>query len=287
MGKVEREAKVACATRVKALKEAKEPAKCCEEVEAHLQALQGEQAKLAEQHRLHEDGLEAREAKLAAREERLSQEANRLSMQQARLEEQEKEAASRKVLLDAHWEALAAAERKKVAELARFPDVELKIRMALCSLYRDGFNKPLATRDGGFAALATELAVALEDADLKVDLFFAAVTCVFSHLHLREPGFDLGSAILAVPVKARDCAAEAVKGPVEALVKRFAGLQLLRLRMPLKPTTGKTTPLTSTTSPLRRGRPVTAPSDFFSLSFPAMHIVPRGVVKIICIFLNL
>ncbi|KAE8791844.1 hypothetical protein D1007_33673 [Hordeum vulgare] len=53
------------------------------------------------------------------------------------------------------------------------------------------------------------------------DLFFAAVVRVFSHLHLREPGFDLGSVILPVPAKAHDRAAEAVKGSVEALVRRL------------------------------------------------------------------
>ncbi|KAE8798624.1 hypothetical protein D1007_26109 [Hordeum vulgare] len=54
------------------------------------------------------------------------------------------------------------------------------------------------------------------------DLFFAVVTRVFSHLHLRDPGLDLSSMIEYVAVEARDRAAEAVKGPVEALVRRFA-----------------------------------------------------------------
>ncbi|KAE8780646.1 hypothetical protein D1007_46191 [Hordeum vulgare] len=53
------------------------------------------------------------------------------------------------------------------------------------------------------------------------DLFFTAATRVFIHLHLREPGFDLGSVILPVPTEACQSDAEALKGPVEALVKRF------------------------------------------------------------------
>ncbi|KAI4996160.1 hypothetical protein ZWY2020_041301 [Hordeum vulgare] len=53
------------------------------------------------------------------------------------------------------------------------------------------------------------------------DLFFAAATRVFSGLHLHEPGFDLGSVIQPVPDEAFHSAVEAVKGPVEALVKRF------------------------------------------------------------------
>ncbi|KAE8801483.1 hypothetical protein D1007_22924 [Hordeum vulgare] len=64
------------------------------------------------------------------------------------------------------------------------------------------------------------------------DLFFAAATRVFSHVHLRDPGFDLSSMIVSVPVEACDCDAEAVKGPVEALVRRFA-----RVAAPLSPRT--------------------------------------------------
>ncbi|KAE8772634.1 hypothetical protein D1007_55328 [Hordeum vulgare] len=101
--------------------------------------------------------------------------------------------------------------------------------MVLRSLCRDGFDEPLATPEDGFAALANGLIVALEGAVVHVDkildndchdLFFAVATCVFSHLHHRQPGFDLGSMILPVPTEARDHAVEAVKGPVEALVRR-------------------------------------------------------------------
>ncbi|KAE8806113.1 hypothetical protein D1007_17715 [Hordeum vulgare] len=83
---------------------------------------------------------------------------------------------------------------------------------------------------GGFAMLASELAVALEDTVIQVekilesecwDLFSEAAIRVFNHLHLREPEFYFDSVILPVPSKARDSAKEAVKGPVEALVKRF------------------------------------------------------------------
>ncbi|KAE8797259.1 hypothetical protein D1007_27503 [Hordeum vulgare] len=108
--------------------------------------------------------------------------------------------------------------------------------MAPHSLCREGFDKPLATPEGGFATLATELAMALEDAVVEVDkildsecrdLFFGAATHVFCHLRLREPGFDLGSVIPSVPAEARDRAAEAVKGPLEPLVKRLARVTAL------------------------------------------------------------
>ncbi|KAE8807977.1 hypothetical protein D1007_15658 [Hordeum vulgare] len=79
--------------------------------------------------------------------------------------------------------------------------------MALRSLCRDRFDEPLAIPKGDFVALAKELVVALEGAVVQVDkildsdcrdLFFAAATRIFSHLHLREPGFDLGSVVLPV-----------------------------------------------------------------------------------------
>ncbi|KAE8777570.1 hypothetical protein D1007_49641 [Hordeum vulgare] len=54
------------------------------------------------------------------------------------------------------------------------------------------------------------------------DLLFAAATRVFSHRHLRDPGFDLSSMIVPVRAEAQDCTAEAMKGPVVALVRRFA-----------------------------------------------------------------
>ena len=49
----------------------------------------------------------------------------------------------------------------------------------------------------------------------------AALTCVFRHLHLRDPAAHLYE--LLEPVDAEHCAAaaEAVKGQVEALLKRF------------------------------------------------------------------
>ncbi|KAE8777725.1 40S ribosomal protein S5-1 [Hordeum vulgare] len=112
----------------------------------HLQAriydLQNQNSK---QHRLQEEELKAREAKLTTREVELSQEVSRL-------EDWEKEAASRKALLDAQENALATAEEKKTAEVACFPDVKLELHMALLSLCRDGFDEPLATPEDDFVS---------------------------------------------------------------------------------------------------------------------------------------
>ncbi|KAE8816595.1 hypothetical protein D1007_05936 [Hordeum vulgare] len=112
-----------------------------------------------------------------------------------------------------------------------FPDVELRVHVALHTICGDGFEEPLATPEDGFAVLAAERAVNLEDTVIQVDkildsvcrdLFSEAATCVFSHLHFCEPGFDFNSVIPPVPTETRDSAAEVAKGPVEALVKRFA-----------------------------------------------------------------
>ncbi|KAE8803179.1 hypothetical protein D1007_20949 [Hordeum vulgare] len=84
---------------------------------------------------------------------------------------------------------------------------------------------PGSRRSPGGARVALEDAVIQMDEVLNSecrDLFAEAATRVFSHLLLREPGFDFGSVILSVPAKARNGAAEAVKGLVEALVKRLA-----------------------------------------------------------------
>ena len=85
------------------------------------------------------------------------------------MDEDEKEVASRMTLLDTKGEALATTEKKKAAELACFPDNELKLRMAFRCLCRDGLDKLLATPEGTFAALTTELAVALEDVVIQVE----------------------------------------------------------------------------------------------------------------------
>ncbi|KAE8794599.1 hypothetical protein D1007_30638 [Hordeum vulgare] len=114
-----------------------------------------------------------------------------------------------------------------MAKRKSFPDVELRLRTTLCSLCEVRFDEPLATLEAVFTAHVAELAVALENVVVQVDkildsecrdLFFVAATRVFSHLYLREPGFDLGSVILPVPAEARHNAAEAVNGPMEALV---------------------------------------------------------------------
>ncbi|KAE8785289.1 hypothetical protein D1007_41035 [Hordeum vulgare] len=230
-----KEAESARVTREEAMEGAVVAAKRCEEVEARLKALQEEHAKLAEQLRSWEEEIDARKTKLTTREEELSHEETRQGAKEACLDVQEKEIVWKKSLLDAKGEAVAAAEKKKAAKLVRFPDIELRLRTTLHALSRDGFGETVATPESGFAVLAAELAVALEKAVIQVnkildsdchDLFSEAATHVYSHLHLRDPGFEFNSLILLVPTDARDRAAEAMKGPVEALVKRFTRIAI-------------------------------------------------------------
>ncbi|KAE8791169.1 Peroxidase 4 [Hordeum vulgare] len=185
---------------------------------------------------------------------------------------------SKKTLLDAKGEALTAAEKKKVVELIGFPDVELRLRTTLHTLCRDGFDMPLATLEGGFTVLAAELAVVLEDTFIQMDkildsecrdLFSKVAMRVFNHLHLREPGFDSNSVILPVPTEARNSAAEAVKGPVEGLLERFA-----RVAVPPSPHAtdadgGEDDTTDATTSPVEMEQPAAAvPPNFSPLLFP-------------------
>jgi hypothetical protein len=46
-------------------------------------------------------------------------------------------------------------------------------------------------------------------------------TRVFSHLHLRDSSFDFGALLEPVDPELQDAAVEAVKGQVEALLRKF------------------------------------------------------------------
>ncbi|KAE8795951.1 hypothetical protein D1007_29144 [Hordeum vulgare] len=140
--------------------------------------------------------------------------------------------------------------------------------------------------------LAAELAVALEGSYVQVDkildnecrdLFFEVATRVFSHFHLHEPGFDFGSMILSVPTEAHHNAMEAVKGPVETLVKRFT-----RFAAPSSPDAaeavdGEDNASNTDDKPPEDGATGGGGSSLFLLPvfFLSMLIVPRGGVKLI------
>ena len=74
----------------------------------------------------------------------------------------------------------------------------------------------------------------MAEAEARV-LSSAALTRVFSHLHLRDPTAHLDELLEPVDTEHCTAAAEAVKGQVEALLKRFragrlAVLLILQLR---------------------------------------------------------
>ena len=86
------------------------------------------------------------------------------------------------------------------------------------------------TPEDGFAGLSSKLAVALEGAATEVDsileeecrsLFSAAVTRVFGHLYLQDPGFDFITVIRSIAPESRVAAEGAMKGHVDALLKKF------------------------------------------------------------------
>ena len=102
--------------------------------------------------------------------------------------------------------------------------------MALKSLYEKGLEKPLTTDEDGPAQLLPHLVKALEEvvegigpmAEVEARvLSSAALTRVVSHLHLHDPTARLDE--LLEPVDDKHCAATAaaVKGQVEALLKKF------------------------------------------------------------------
>ena len=104
--------------------------------------------------------------------------------------------------------------------------------MALKSLYEKGLEKPLTTDEDGPAQLLPHLVKALEEvvegigpmaeAEARV-LSSAALTRVFSHLHLRDPSARLDELLEPVAEERCAAAAAAVKGQVEALLKKFRG----------------------------------------------------------------
>ena len=128
-----------------------------------------------------------------------------------------------------------------------FARIEESSRKALKTLYESGLEKPLASAEDGPAQLLPFLVEALEEvvsgigpmAEVEAHaLSSVALTCVFNHVHLRDPGANLDE--LLEPVDSEHCtdATEAVKGQVEALLTKFRAFATT-------PTTGATDPAAS------------------------------------------
>ena len=115
--------------------------------------------------------------------------------------------------------------------------------MALKTLYEKGLVRPLTTDEDGPAQLLPHLVKALEEVvegigpmtevEARV-LSSAALTHVFNHLYLHDPNARLDELLEPIAYEHCTAAAAAVKGQVEALLKKFRGFVLA-------PSTGEAT----------------------------------------------
>ena len=98
------------------------------------------------------------------------------------------------------------------------------------TLYDSGLESPLAGAEDGPAKLLPFLVRALEDVTLGLGptaeaearvLSSAALTRVFTHIYFRDPSADVDSLLEPVSGEGAAAAAEAMKGPAEALLGKF------------------------------------------------------------------
>ncbi|KAM3385786.1 hypothetical protein ACQJBY_009487 [Aegilops geniculata] len=167
--------------------------------------------------------MKAREDAIRGHDAELEQLAKAQALEHSQLEKLEQKGEAEKAELEAKAKILA---EDRVA----FKSLEERSRAALWSLYEKGLEEPLATNDEGPTQLLPYLVEVLEEvmsgigplAEVEARILSsAALTRVFSYLHLRDPAAHLNE--LLEPVDAEHCAAaaEAVKGQVEALLKRL------------------------------------------------------------------
>ena len=128
-------------------------------------------------------------------------------------------------------EAELDAKAKVLAEdRAAFALLEERSRVALKALYEKGLEKPLTTDEDGPAQLLPYLVEALEEVVSGIGpmaeeearvLSSAALTRVFSHLHLRDPAARLDELLEPVDKERGAATVAAVKGQAEALLENF------------------------------------------------------------------
>src|SRR4051812_34427875 len=163
-----------------------------------------------------EEGVKAREAAVKGREAKLKKRHDRLGVL-------EQELGARKVELDDKARVLA---EDRVA----FTEMEKKARSSLKTLYESDLESPLAGAEDGPAKLLPFLVRALEDVALGLGptaeakarvLSSAALTRVFTHIHLRDPNINLDSLLEPVSGECATAAVDAMKGRAEALLGKF------------------------------------------------------------------
>ena len=125
---------------------------------------------------------------------------------------------------------LDAKARVLTEDRAAFADLERRSHKALKMLYEHGLEKSLAADEDGPARLLPLLVQALEEvvdgvgpmaeAEARI-LSSAALTRVFSHLHLRDPNTCLDELLEPVAEDQYEAGAAAVQDQVEALLEKF------------------------------------------------------------------
>nr|XP_020185103.3 caldesmon-like [Aegilops tauschii subsp. strangulata] len=218
-----RAAAQAAAAREAAQEDAEAARERCRSMEAELETMPHERAAEARNRKAEEEKMKAREDTINNRDAELEQLARAQAAEHGRLEELEKKVEAERARLEAKAKVLAE-------DRAAFKSLEERSCGALRAFYKKGLEKPLVTDDEGPAQLLASLVVALEGVANGIDsmvegearaLSSSALTCVFSHLYLRDPNADLGR--LLEPVEGERCtaAAAAVEGQVEALLTKF------------------------------------------------------------------
>ena len=169
--------------------------------------------------------MKAQENAIKNRDAELAELGRTQATERNQLEELKREAKAREADLDAKARVLA---EDRVA----FADLEKRSRKALKTLYEHGLEKPLDTDEDGPAQLLPLVVKALEEvvdglgpmaeAEARV-LSSAALTRVFSHLHLRDPNACLDELLELVAEDQCEAAAAAVQDQVGALLRKFRG----------------------------------------------------------------
>nr|XP_020147614.1 CCR4-NOT transcription complex subunit 3-like [Aegilops tauschii subsp. strangulata] len=179
----------AAAVREAARKDAGAAQDRCRSLEAELEAMRNERAVEARGRKTEEEKMKAQEDAVRGHDAELEQLAKAQATEHSRLEKLEQEMKAKKAELEAKAKVLA---EDRVA----FKSLEEKSHAALRALYEKGLEEPLATDDKGPTQLLPHLVAALEDVVDGIGplvegeahaLSSAALTRVFSHLHLRDP----------------------------------------------------------------------------------------------------
>nr|XP_020185402.1 MICOS complex subunit MIC60-like [Aegilops tauschii subsp. strangulata] len=192
-------------------------------LEAELKTLRNERAEEARGRKAEEEKMKAREDAVRGRDTEMEQLGKAQAAERGRLEKLKQEMEAEKAELDAKAKVLA--EDREAFQL-----LEERSHVALRALYEKGLEEPLATNNEGPAQLLLYLVEALEEVVSGIGpmaegearvLSSAALTRVFSHLHLRDPAARLDELLELVDDEHCAAAAVAVKGQVEAPLEKF------------------------------------------------------------------